>query len=338
MAATTAYDAVLLLSFGGPEKPDDVLPFLENVTRGRNIPRARLEQVATQYMQFGGVSPINGINRELITRLKELLDREGPRLPIYWGNRNWHPFLEDTLRQMQADGVQRALGFVTSAFSSYSSCRQYIEDIDRARAAVGAGAPQIDKIRPYWNHPGFLETMIERTRAALAPFATPPRLVFTAHSVPLGMAEGCDYEVQLREAAALVAAAVGATNRWDLAYQSRSGPPTQPWLEPDINDHLEVLAERGVRSVVVVPIGFVADHMEVKFDLDTQAAATAARFGIELGRAGTAGTAPRFVAMIRELLLERIEGQPPAYLGTLGPRPVPCPVDCCRYVPARPSH
>jgi len=332
------YDALLLLSFGGPERPADVLPFLENVTRGRNIPRARLEQVAEQYHLFGGISPINGINRELIAKLRHLLDGQGPALPVYWGNRNWTPYLEDTVRQMADDGVRHALAFVTSAFSSYSSCRQYLEDIERARAAVGSGAPVIEKLRPYWNHPGFIATMIERTQAAVERAPTDARLVFTAHSIPIGMAEGCDYELQLREAASLIAKAIDPTRGWDLAFQSRSGPPTQPWLEPDINDHLAALAGRDTRAVVLVPIGFVADHMEVKFDLDTQAAATARRLGIELVRAATAGTAPRFVEMIRALVLERVEGKAPAFVGTRGPQPVPCAPDCCRYVAAHRPH
>lgn len=338
MSNTTSYDAILILSFGGPEGRDDVLPFLENVTRGRNIPRARLEVVAEQYHLFGGVSPINAINRELIAHLRQLLEREGPALPVYWGNRNWAPYLEDTVRQMAADGVRRALGFATSAYSSYSSCRQYREDIERARAAVGDGAPEIEKIRPYWNHPDFLGTMIDRAREAMQHAPAGARLVFTAHSIPSGMAENCDYEKQLREAAHLVGTSVAPGQEWDLAWQSRSGPPTQPWLEPDINDHLEALAARGVGAVVIVPIGFVADHMEVKFDLDTQAAATAQRVGITMVRAATAGTSPQFVAMIRDLVRERIEGRPPAFLGALGPRPVPCPPDCCRYTPSHAPH
>ncbi len=337
MTEPTAYDAILILSFGGPESREDVMPFLENVTRGRNIPRARLETVAEQYYLFDGVSPINSINRDLIARLRQLLDREGPQLPVYWGNRNWDPFLEDTLRQMAEDGVRHALAFATSAYSSYSSCRQYLEDIDRARTAVGPKAPLVDKIRPYWNHPGFLETMIARTLDARDVAPADARLVFTAHSIPLTMAEHCDYERQLREASQLVAAAIAPGEDWDLVFQSRSGPPTQPWLEPDVNEHLEALAGRGIGAVVLVPIGFVADHMEVKFDLDTQAAATAKRLGIELVRAGTAGTSERFVEMIRELVLERIEGSAPAFLGELGPRPVPCPPDCCRHVVARPG-
>lgn len=334
MSTPEAYDALLILSFGGPEKPADVMPFLENVTRGRNVPRERLEQVAEQYHRFGGVSPINATNRTLIAHLQASFARDGLALPIYWGNRNWQPLLEDTVRRMAADGVRRALAFATSAYSSYSSCRQYLEDIDRARQAAGDGAPVIEKIRPYWNHPRFIETVIEHARAACAGFAEPARLVFTAHSIPLAMASGCDYEVQLREAAALVARAVQPDAEWDLAFQSRSGPPSQPWLEPDINDHLEGLAARGVRQVVVVPIGFVADHMEVLYDLDTQAAATARRLGIAMARAKAPGAAPGFVAMIRELVAERMEGRAAAFVGTLGPRAVPCPPDCCRFTPS----
>lgn len=331
MAVPARYDALLILSFGGPEKPADVIPFLENVTRGRNIPRARLEQVAEQYYLFGGVSPINGINRELVAKLRALFTTEGPSLPIYWGNRNWHPFLEATVRTMHADGVRSALAFATSAYSSYSSCRQYLDDIDKARRAIGPEAPEITKIRPYWNHPRFIELMIEHTRAALDLVSGPRRLVFTAHSLPLSMASACDYEQQLREAAALVADAVGHAADWDLAFQSRSGPPTQPWLEPDINDHLTALAKRGIKAVAVVPIGFVADHMEVVFDLDTQAAATAQQLGITMARAHTAGTTAAFVAMIRELVIEAYEGRPPAFVGRLGARPSPCPADCCPH-------
>lgn len=336
MSQSTPIDALLIVSFGGPEGPDDVIPFLENVTRGRNIPRQRLEVVAEQYRLFGGISPINSINRRLIADLEALLAEQGPALPIYWGNRNWAPYLADTVRQMADDGVRHAVAFVTAAYSSFSSCRQYREDIERARAAVGDAAPRIDKIRPYWNHPGFLDTMRERTRTALERFTAPPHVLFTAHSIPLSMAEHCDYVVQLNEAAHLVIDAIAPDLRWDLVYQSRSGPPTQPWLEPDVNDALRQLAERGVERVLLVPIGFVADHMEVKFDLDTQAAATARELGIQLERAETAGNSPRFVRMIRDLVLERIDGHAPAFLGQLGPRPTPCPPDCCRYEPAHP--
>lgn len=343
MAVSARYDALLVLSFGGPEKPADVIPFLENVTRGRNVPQARLAQVAEQYKLLGGISPINAINRELVDKLRELLAAQGPDLPVYWGNRNWHPFLEDTVRTMAADGIRSALAFATSAYSSYSSCRQYLEDIDKARQAIGPEAPAITKIRPYWNHPRFIEVMTQHTQAALGRLSGPRRLLFTAHSLPLSMARACAYEQELREAAALVAGAVGHADAWDLVFQSRSGPPTQPWLEPDINDHLAALAAREVSAVAVVPIGFVADHMEVVFDLDTQAAVTARRLGITMARARTAGTSAGFVAMIRDLVLEGIEARPPAAVGQLGARPSPCPVDCCPHpatgpIPAAPGH
>lgn len=339
MSETPRLDALLIVSFGGPEGPDDVIPFLENVTRGRNIPRERLEVVAEQYRLFDGVSPINGINRKLIADLESLLAEKGPALPIYWGNRNWAPYLADTVQRMADDGVRHAVAFATAAYSSYSSCRQYREDIERARATVGAIAPVIEKIRPYWNHPGFIETMRQRTQTALNHFREVPHVLFTAHSIPLSMADHCDYVAQLNEAAHLVIDAVAPSLTWELVYQSRSGPPTQPWLEPDVNDRLRQLASEGVQRVLLVPIGFVADHMEVKYDLDTQAADTAKEVGIQLERAATAGTSASFVAMIRDLVLERIDGHAPAFLGKLGPRPTPCPVDCCRYEPGhRPPH
>jgi ferrochelatase len=330
-------DALLVVSFGGPEGPDDVLPFLENVTRGRNVPRARLEVVAEQYRLFGGVSPINGIVRRLVADLEGLLAARGPALPVYWGNRNWQPFLTGTVRRMTADGVGRALAFVTSAYSSYSGCRQYQEDIERARAAIGAGAPLIEKLRPYWNHPGFIEPLRASARESLRRFAAAPRVLFTAHSLPMAMAASCDYVVQLADAARLVVEGLDAGLDWELVFQSRSGPPSQPWLEPDVNDRLRVLAAGGVRRVLLVPIGFVADHLEVRYDLDVQAAATARELGIQLERAATPGAAPAFVAMIRDLALERIEGRPPAALGPLGPRPTPCPPDCCRFEVPRPA-
>jgi ferrochelatase len=329
-------DALLIVSFGGPEGPADVLPFLQNVTRGRDVPPARLALVAEQYQRFGGVSPINGIVRQLIAALERLLAERGPALPVYWGNRNWHPGLADTVRRMADDGVGHALAFVTSAYSSYSSCRQYQEDIAAARAAVGAAAPVIEKLRPYWNHPGFIDAMRARTAEALAPFGAAPHVLFTAHSLPTAMAQRCDYVAQLTDAARLVLEAVGSDLDWELVYQSRSGPPAQPWLEPDVNDRLRALAAAGVRHVLLVPIGFVADHMEVVYDLDTQAVATAAALGIELKRAATVGAAPRFAAMIRELVLERTTGAPPAAYGALGPRPTPCAPDCCPPPAARP--
>src|SRR5688572_938487 len=290
------HDALLVLSFGGPEKPDDVLPFLENVTRGRNVPRARLDVVAQQYLRFGGRSPINDECRKLLAALERELDARGPRLPVYWGNRNWHPMLADTLAQMKRDGIGRAVAVATSAFSSYSGCRQYLEDIDRAREVVGAGAPVIEKLPPFWNTPGFLETMTEHVRDALrvalsrrGASVDETRLGFTAHSLPVAMASGCDYVAELREAAEFVATGAALGMEWDLVFQSRSGPPSVPWLEPDIGDHLRALAERDIHAVVLVPIGFVADHMEVLYDLDTQAREIAESLGIELVRARTVG-------------------------------------------------
>ncbi len=336
-AGPEPYDALLVLSFGGPERPEDVLPFLENVTRGRNVPRERLLEVAEHYHHFGGKSPINEQNRALIEALASEFERRGPRLPIYFGNRNWHPLLSDTLRQMTTDGVRRALTFFTSAFSSYSGCRQYRENIEAAQRNVGPGAPQIDRLRMFFNHPLYIETMVNRARQALA--AIPPArrdggvLVFTAHSIPLGMAQNCQYEVQLREACRLVAASF-AGHSWRLAYQSRSGPPTQPWLEPDILDDLRELARQGTKDVVVVPIGFISDHLEVLYDLDFEARQLSESLGLNMVRAGTAGTDPKFVAMIRELVMERIEpGHPRRALGALGACHDVCPADCC--LPAR---
>jgi ferrochelatase len=328
-----SYDALLFLSFGGPEGMEDVIPFLQNVARGRNIPRERLEEVAVHYYDFGGVSPINAQNRALMEALNALLKAEGPRLPIYFGNRNWHPFVEDTVRQMREDGVKRVLVFVTSAFSSYSGCRQYREDVLGACEAVGAGVPAFDKIRVYYNHPGFIEPVAEKLRDALAQIPAERRaaaqVVFTAHSIPLSMARGSDYVAQLEEASRLVAALAGVAH-YALAYQSRSGPPHIPWLEPDIGDALRGLKVRGVADVVVVPIGFISDHMEVLYDLDTEAKQLAGELGLNLVRAGTVGTHPAFVAMIRELILERMTAAPERRaLGGRGPNHDICPLDCC---------
>lgn len=318
------YDAVLVLSFGGPEKPDDVMPFLENVTRGRNVPRGRLEEVAENYMMLGGRSPINEQCRALIAALKPELALHGVNFPIYWGNRNWHPFIEDTMRQMRDDGIHRAVVFVTSAYSSYSACRQYLEDIERARAAVGEGAPACDKLRHFYNRAGFLEALGERLETAFAKVPAEEqalaRLLFTAHSVPLSMARSSRYVEQLEEVAAHLAARMGRTD-YRLVWQSRSGPPSQPWLEPDIKDALgELAAESGSRWVVVQPIGFISDHMEVIVDLDIQAMDHARSLGLEMIRAGTAGTHPAFVSMIRELIQERIES---------GEAANPCLANCC---------
>jgi ferrochelatase len=328
------YDALLVVSFGGPDGPDDVLPFLENVLRGRDVPRARMLEVADHYYHFGGKSPINEQNRQLIAALEAELAEHGPRLPIYWGNRNWHPLLADTLRQMAADGIQRALAFITSAYSSYSGCRQYREDIARAQQEVGLGAPAVDKLRVFFNHPGLIEPMIERTNDAYSKIAADRRagapLIFTAHSIPQTMADGCRYEVQLREACRLVAEGVGRAD-WNLVYQSRSGPPQQPWLEPDIWDFLhQQHATSKLQDVVIVPIGFTSDHLEVLYDLDTETRELCNELGIGMVRAGTVGTHPRFIGMIRELIVERINGssERPA-LGTLGPNHDVCPDDCC---------
>jgi ferrochelatase len=329
----SGYDALLLVSFGGPEGPDDVMPFLENVLRGRNIPPERLREVAAHYEHFGGVSPINAQCRALLSALRDELEQHGPALPVYWGNRNWRPMLGDTLREMAGDGVRRSLAFVTSAYSSYSGCRQYLEDIARAREAVGDGAPVVDKLRVFYNHPGFVEPLVELVGAAFEKVPEPrraaARLVFTAHSLPRALAATSDYQIQLEETAGLVASAL-ERDEWNLVYQSRSGPPSQPWLEPDIVDHLRRLAAGGVHDVVVAPIGFVSDHMEVVYDLDLEARSRAIELGLNMVRAGTVGVHPRFVRMIRELVLERLTDDPVRlHLGSRGPARDVCPADCC---------
>lgn len=350
---TPAYDAILIVSFGGPEGINDVMPFLENVLRGRNVPSERMIQVAKRYELFGGVSPINEQNRKLIAALKQKLETDGPNLPIYWGNRNWHPLLADTVHQMTADGVKHAIAFVTSAYSSYSSCRQYLEDIDRARASAGVDAPRIEKLRAFYNHPGFIEANIENVHAALEQIPRERRanaqIVFTAHSIPLSMAEHCEYKAQLEEASRLVAESVlagaGAATRGreiidvagrerpcpcKLVFQSRSGPPTQPWLGPDIGDYLKELKAAGTTDVVIAPIGFVSDHMEIVYDLDTAAQALCRELGLNMIRAAIAGTHPAFIRMIRELIMERIEpAAPRRFLGTRGLAHNVCPPASC---------
>jgi ferrochelatase len=327
------YDALLIVSFGGPEGMDDVIPFLENVLAGRNVPRHRLEAVAHHYERFGGVSPLNAQNRALADVLQTELAQNGLHLPIYLGNRNWHPFLADTLRQMAGDGVKKALAFFTSTYSSYSGCRQYRENIAAAQAEVGPNAPQIHKLRVFFNHPGFIEPNIENVRNALEQIAENRRgeahIAFTAHSLPTAMAQKCEYQAQLLETARLVAEGVGHSN-WQLVYQSRSGPPHQPWLEPDICDHLEALKARGVTDVIIAPIGFISDHMEVIYDLDTEAQQLSATLNLNVIRAATVGAHPRFVRMIRELIEERLSPEPVRlYLGELGPSHDYCPADCC---------
>jgi ferrochelatase len=327
------YDAVLVVSFGGPEGMDEVMPFLENVLRGRNVPPERMVEIANRYEMFDGVSPINAQNRKLVAALEEELKINGPPLPVYWGNRNWRPMLADTLRQMEQDGVKSALAFATSAYSSYSGCRQYREDIDRAQAELGPGAPRVDKLRTFYNHPGFIEPNIENLQAAFdsIPENRRPRaaIAFTAHSIPESMAANCDYVVQLLETCRLVAAALDHP-RWQLVYQSRSGPPNQPWLGPDICDHLIALREEGCNDVVVAPVGFVSDHMEVIYDLDTAARQRCEKLELNMVRARTVGSHPRFIKMIRELILERMEPDAPRRaLGTRGPSHDLCPADCC---------
>ena len=327
------YDAVVVVSFGGPEQPADVGPFLDNVLRGRPVPPERRAAVAGHYLHFGGRSPINDLNRALVAALRAELADHGPDLPVYWGNRNWHPLLSDTVAAMKADGVQRALAFVTSAYASYSGCHQYLEDIARARAAVGPGAPEIDKLRVFYNHPGFVAANADALRVALAdagPAAA--RVVFTAHSIPAAMAATSDYQAQLTATARLVMAEVdpAATVEWSLVYQSRSGPPSVPWLGPDISDHLRHLAGAGTGPVVVAPIGFVADHMEVVYDLDVEAAEQAAGLGLSFVRAATAGTHPAFVTMIRQLIGERLDPSAPRLaLGPDGPYHDTCRATCC---------
>lgn len=328
------YDAILVVSFGGPESREEVIPFLENVLRGRNVPRERMLAAAEHYYHFGGKSPINQQTRELASALQDELARCGQQLPVYWGNRNWHPQLPDTLQKMKQDGIQRALAFVTSAYSSYSGCRQYREDIARAQSAVGPGAPQIDKLRAFFNHPGFIEATEGRVREALQslPSNVKPKLqlIYTAHSIPLSMANTCDYVRQLEEVRREVSARLGLDNHV-LVYQSRSGAPGQPWLEPDILDYLREVHTRNLASAVVLaPIGFISDHMEVLYDLDVEARQLCDSISLPMARAGTVGLHPKFVAMIRELIVERMTpGSERRALGSLGVRPDICAEDCC---------
>ena len=332
-APDSGYDALLVVSFGGPEGMDDVMPFLENVLRSRNVPRERMLGVAKHYEMFGGVSPINGQNRKLIAAVNKELEAKGPHLPIYFGNRNWQPMLADTLRKMRDDGLKNALAFVTSAYSSYSSCRQYLEDIERAREAVGSDAPRVEKLRAFYNHPGFIEANVANVRAALEQIPDASRsqtqIAFTAHSIPDSMAKNCDYEAQLLETSGLISEALNVKD-WRLVFQSRSGSPAQPWLGPDICDHLRELKAGGANDVVVAPIGFVSDHMEIIYDLDTEARALCQELGLNMIRAATAGTHSAFIEMIRELILERVDPTTPRrFLGSDGPRAGRCAVDCC---------
>jgi ferrochelatase len=297
-----SFDALLVVSFGGPEKHEDVLPFLENVLRGKNVPRERMLEVAEHYYHFDGRSPINDQNKQLIAALEGECRIQGIAMPVYWGNRNWRPLLADALKQMQAEGVRRAVAFVTSAFGSYSGCRQYREDIARAQQAAGVQDMVIEKLPNFCDRPEFIEFMTERVRAAMTKLQGAEQLIFTAHSIPISMAESSPYVRQLKQASARVAAACGMSN-WMLVYQSRSGPPTQPWLAPDICDYLREQHAAGVRSVIICPIGFISDHMEVLYDLDAEARALCDELGMKMVRAGTVGAHPKLVSMICDMVL-----------------------------------
>ena len=329
------YDAVLLVSFGGPEGPDDVMPFLENVLRGRPVSRERMREVAEHYQHFGGVSPINGQCRDLLAALEPALKEAGVDLPVYWGNRNWDPMLPDTLRRMTADGVNRALAVVTSAYSCYSGCRQYREDLHAAREAAGDDAPAVDKLRVWFNHPDWIAVNAGRVRAALDELPAGVRgdahVAFTAHSIPMSMADTSDYARQLTETGRLIADALGLPrDRWALVYQSRSGRPQDPWLEPDVLDHLDARHAAGTRAVVVAPIGFVSDHMEVLYDLDDEAKTKAAELDLAFARAGTAGTDLAFVSMLVELIRERLgDVSEKRAVGEYRPNHDVCPKNCC---------
>ena len=321
------YGAILLVSFGGPEGPEDVEPFLSNVLRGRNVPAERRREVAQHYYELGGASPIGAATRAMAAALQTKLDAAGPRLPVYIGNRNWHPLLPDTLRRMAAEGVTSALAVVTSAFGSYSGCRQYLEDMERARTAVGESAPRLDKVRLFYNHPEFLAIWAERVAAALETAPAGSGLIFTAHSIPLDMARRGPYEEQLREACRLVAAACGRS-QWTLAYQSRSGPPAQPWLEPSVESALA--AARQAPGVVVAPIGFLSDHMEVVYDLDHEARQQAEALQLAFTRVKTPGDHPRFAGLLQELIRERCDpGRARQAVGQCEAWPDVCPADCC---------
>lgn len=327
------FDAVLLLSFGGPEGPEQVRPFLENVTRGRGVPPERLDHVAEHYLHFGGVSPINGINRALIEQLRAAQD-----LPVYFGNRNWEPYVEDTVKVMRDNGIRRAAVFTTSAWSGYSSCTQYVEDIARARTAAGPGAPELVKLRPYFDHPLFVEMFAGAIADAAAKVPAGARLVFTAHSVPVAADERLGprlYSRQVAYAARLVAAAAGYAEH-DLVWQSRSGPPQVRWLEPNVADHLRALAESGTRAVIVCPIGFVADHIEVVWDLDEELRAQAESAGMLMARASTPNAQPRFARLAADLIDELRCGRTPARV--TGPDPVPGCLASVNGAPCGPPH
>jgi len=336
------YDAILVISFGGPEGKDDVMPFLENVLRGKPVPRERMLEVAEHYYHFGGVSPLNQQVRDLLDVLTRSLKEQGVEIPVYWGNRNWHPMLEDTVQRMADGGVKRVLALVLSGYSSYSGCRQYREDVYRACDAVGDTAPDIDKIRVFYNHPDWIECNADQVKSAIGSLPEEGRenfhLAFTAHSIPLSMADTSDYAKQLTETCRLVSESCGVTDdRWQLVYQSRSGRPQDPWLEPDICEHIQSLSESGVQNLVIVPIGFLSDHMEVLFDLDEEARVACEELGMNMARAKTVGTNPKFVNMLVKLVRERLDDSiEKQACGLFGPNHDVCPIDCCP-APVRPE-
>ena len=339
------YDAIFVVSFGGPEGPDDVMPFLENVLRGKNVPRERMLEVSEHYNHFGGVSPINEQNRDLIAALKKELADHDIDLPVYWGNRNWHPMIPDALGEMKDAGIKCALAFFTSIYSCYSGCRQYRENIAEAQESIGADAPEVHKLRMAFNHPLYIEASADRVQTAFDQVEESRRaetkFVFTAHSIPMSMAEGCKYSTQLTEACRLIMEKIG-DYPWELVYQSRSGPPHQPWLEPDVCDYIGELKEKtDVKDLVLMPVGFVSDHMEVLFDLDTEAQEKCDELGIKMQRAKSVGVHPQFIGMIRELILERTSGTEKRAIGNMPANWDVCPQDCCTYNPpkrpARPS-
>lgn len=329
----TRYDAILLFSFGGPEAMEDVLPFLDNVLRGKGVPEERKREVAHHYEAFGGVSPINTQNRALLAALEKELRDNGISLPLYWGNRNWAPYVTDTMRDMMNAGVRNVLALVTSGFSCYSGCRQYHEDLQRAQQAIGEGAPRYGKIRVWYNHPDFIEVTRQHWQQAAEQIPADRReglhTLFTAHSIPDAMARNSDYVAQLDEACRLTAAAAGLAN-WQLVYQSRSGPPHQPWLGPDIGDAIRERHAQGVRDLIIQPIGFISDHMEVLYDLDREAKELCDELGVTMIRAATPGIHPLFVRMLRKLIQERLDPDfPKESLGGRGPNHDICPEGCC---------
>ncbi|MEZ4705395.1 MAG: ferrochelatase [Bdellovibrionota bacterium] len=334
---TPNYDALFLVSFGGPEGPEDVLPFLENVLRGKPVPEERKKEVASHYQAFGGISPINRQNREMIQALRKALHHENIDLPIYWGNRNWKPYIQDTLEEMAKDGRKNVLAYVTSAYSSYSGCRQYRENIENARQALDQ-APTVDKIRSFFNHPLWIKVHAQRMEEALAKDSSSmerTKVLFTAHSLPLSMSQSSDYTLQLQNTSELIAKQVNLPH-WELCYQSRSGGPSQPWLEPDVCDVIRSTSKKDFDRIMVHPVGFVSDHMEIIFDLDRDAKQCAKECGFSFVRSQTPGTHPTMIELIVDLIKEYIDPHHPRpSLGDLGPRPRHCPPGCCP-APVRP--